>query len=334
MKTEVVRVDKKLKQLFNSEVLSEAAERFGIRPDTLRELNGFQNFVYAGIAGEREIILRIALRAHRDAAATRAELEFVTYLSESGLPVPKPVRSVTGEEIHLVHDEFVATAFERVPGRHVRIAEESNAYYEDLGRLVGRIHQMSRRYAPRQPRRYEWRENAFLTRFKSYCPPALHDSFDRILKEVSLLPQENDAYGLIHGDVSSGNYLNEGDRVHLIDFDQAEYSWFVSDIATPLFYEIPIPWVVDGERRKEIAKRFFVNFLNGYSAISGAVPDAWLKQIPLFLALKQAIVLSALYRSRDFQAPDWSGWDEQARRFYYGNMLNSAPYIDLDFSRI
>ncbi|OPA78330.1 hypothetical protein BVG16_10605 [Paenibacillus selenitireducens] len=74
---------------------------------------------------------------------------------------------------------------------------------------------------------------------------------------------------------------------NIIDFDDAEYSWLVSDIATPLFYEIPIPWV-----------------------------------------------LSALYRSRDFNAPDWSEWDEQTRRFYYFNLLNNTPYIDMDFSRM
>ncbi|MFB9324811.1 phosphotransferase enzyme family protein [Paenibacillus aurantiacus] len=326
-------MDKKLKLLFTPEVLREAAGRFGIRPDSLRDLNGFQNFVYAGMAGDREIILRLAPQAHRDEAAVRAELEFVAYLSEAGLPVPRPIPSVTGEEVHLVQDGFVVTAFEKVPGRHVRIAEESNLFYENLGRLVGRVHQLSRRYSPRQPRRYEWHENAFLTTFTTYCPSPLHDPLDRILKGVSRLPQEHDGYGLIHGDVSSGNYLNDGGSSYLIDFDQAEYSWYVSDIATPLFYEIPIPWVVGDELRKEITKRFFVNYLNGYSAVN-AVPDSWLKLIPLFLELKQAIVLSALYRSRDFQASDWSEWDEQARRFFYNNMLNNTPYIDLDFARL
>ncbi len=105
--------------------------------------------------------------------------------------------------------------------------------------------------------------------------------------EVSSLTKDKDTYGLIHGDISNGNYLNDGEKAHIIDFDEVEYNWFVSDIATPLFID-----------------------------------------------LRQARVLSALYRSRDFNSPDWSEWDEQARRFYYSNLLNNTPYIDMDFSRL
>ncbi|WP_218034871.1 MULTISPECIES: hypothetical protein [Paenibacillus] len=82
---------------------------------------------------------------------------------------------------------------------------------------------------------------------------------------------------------------------------RAEYNWFVSDIATPLFYEIPIPWVVSGYVRKEIAKRYYCNFLNGYCQ-ENTVIQAWLNKIPLFINFRQARVLAALYKSRDSNA--------------------------------
>ncbi|MFU1798644.1 hypothetical protein ACM1RC_32710 [Paenibacillus azoreducens] len=80
------------------------------------------------------------------------------------------------------------------------------------------------------------------------------------MTEVNDLPKE----GLIQGDISPGNYLNDKDKAFIIDYGETEYSWFVSDIATPLSYEIPIPWVVSGDVRKEIAKLYYSNFLNGY----------------------------------------------------------------------
>jgi Ser/Thr protein kinase RdoA (MazF antagonist) len=325
-------MDKKIKQLFNQDVLRQAAERYGIREDSMIDLNGFQNFVYSGMVGDREVILRIAHITHRNETLTKAELDFIMFLADSGLEVARPIKSLMGDLLDTIDDAFVITAFEKVPGRHANIAEESNGFYENIGQLVGKIHKLSLHYTP-QHLRYEWSDNAYLTSFKNYCPPELIDSFDRIIKEVSALSKDKDTYGLIHGDVSSGNYLNNGDKAHLIDFDRAEYNWFVSDIATPLFYEIPIPWVVNGEVRKEITKRFFSNFLNGYSKES-TVSEVWIKKIPLFIDLRQAIVLSALYRSRDFNGSDWSEWDEQARNFYYFNILNITPYIDLDFSRI
>ncbi|MBA2938897.1 phosphotransferase [Paenibacillus sp. CGMCC 1.16610] len=325
-------MDKNIKQLFNQDILRQAAECYGIREDSIIELNGFQNFVFSGLVGDREVILRIAHNAHRGELLTKAEIEFILFLAESGVKVAKPIQSLSGDLLHVIDHAFIVTAFEKVLGRNAKIAEESNSFYENIGQFVGKIHKYSLHYTP-QHFRYEWNENALLTSFKNNCPPELFNSFDRLIEEVSALAKDKNTYGLIHGDVSCGNYLNDGDNANIIDFDEAEYSWFVSDIATPLFYEIPIPWVVDGEVRKEITKRYFSNFLNGYCK-ENTISQEWLKKIPLFIDLRQARVLSALYRSRDFNAPDWSKWDEQARRFYYSNLLNSTPYIDLDFSRM
>jgi Ser/Thr protein kinase RdoA (MazF antagonist) len=325
-------MNKNIKQLFNQDILKQAAERFGIRKDSLIELNGFQNFVYGGLVGDREVILRIAHKKHRNEILTKAELDFILFLAESNVKVARPIRSIAGELLHTIDEAFIVTAFEKVSGRNARIAEESNTFYENIGKFVGRIHKHSLHYAS-QHLRYEWNNNALLASFKKYCPLELYSSFDRLIGEVSSLSKDKDTYGLIHGDVSCGNYLNDEDRANIIDFDEAEYSWYVSDIATPLFYEIPIPWVVDGKFRKEITKRFFSNFINGYCK-ENTISQEWLKKIPLFIDLRQARVLSALYRSRDFNAPDWSEWDEQARSFYYSNLLNNTPYIDLDFSRI
>lgn len=325
-------MDKGVKKLFTQDILRQAAERYGMREDSMIELNGFQNFVYSGIAGDREVILRIAHITHRNVTLTKAELDFIMYLAESGLKVSIPIQSLASDLIETIDEAFVVTAFEKAPGRNAKIAEESNIFYENIGQMVGKIHKLSLDYHP-QHLRYEWNDNALLASFKNYCPSELHESFDCLIGEVSALSKDKNTYGLIHGDISCGNYLNDGDNAHIIDFDEAEYSWFVSDIATPLFYEIPIPWVVDAEVRKEITKRFFSNFLSGYCK-ENTISQEWLKKIPLFINLRQARVLSALYRSRDFNAPDWSEWNEQARRFYYINLLNNTPYIDIDFSRL
>ncbi|WP_191804651.1 phosphotransferase enzyme family protein [Paenibacillus gallinarum] len=249
-------MDKKIKQLFKQDILKQAAEQYGVREDSLIKLNGFQNFVYSGVAGEQEVILRIAHISHRDELLTKAELEFIMFLADSNVKVAKPIQSLTGELIHVIDDAFVVTAFEKVAGRNAKIAEDSNTFYENIGQFVGKIHKFSHHYTPKHLR-YEWNDNALLASFKKYCPSELHNSFDRLIGEVSSLTKDKDTYGLIHGDISSGNYLNDGEKAHIIDFDEVEYNWFVSDIATPLFYEIPIPWVVEGEARKEITKRFF-----------------------------------------------------------------------------
>ncbi|APO43084.1 hypothetical protein BS614_02725 [Paenibacillus xylanexedens] len=322
-------MDKKIKLLFTKDILKESAQCFGIRENSIIELNGFQNFVYSGVVGNREVILRITHVTHRNELLTRAELDFIMFLADRGMKVARPIQSSSGDLIHIIDGSFIVTAFEKAPGRNAVIAEESNTFYENIGQMVGKIHKLSLNYSTQNPR-HEWSGNTLLESFKKYCPLELHSNYDRLINEISALPKEKNTYGLIHGDISPGNYLNDGDKAFIIDYDEVEYSWFVSDIATPLFYEIPIPWVVSGDVRKEIAKRYYCNFLNGYCK-EYTLSQSQLNKVPLFINLRQARVLAALYRSRDFNAPDWTEWYEQARRFYYENLLNNTPYIDMDF---
>lgn len=325
-------MDQTVKKLFSKEIVRQSAELFGIDQNSLENMNGFQNFVYSGVKGESNVVLRIAHMSHRSEELTLAELEFVSYLGHSGMSVCKPILSIKGELLHIVDNSFIVTVFEMAAGRHANIAEESDTFYGRIGTFTGDMHRLSKRFQS-QHNRYHWSENAYLTTFKKYCPQDLHDSFDQIIHDISILPKDSQSYGLIHGDISSGNYLNNQDYPQIIDFDQSEYSWFASDIATPLFYEIPIPWVVNESIRKDITKRFFSNFMNGYNKKHNR-SNEWLNTIPLFIDLRQVVVLSALYRSRDFRAQDWSEWDDQAMKFYRSNLLHRSPYIDLEFSEI
>ena len=84
-------MDKKIKQLFNQDILRQAAEHYGNREDSMIKLNGFQNFVYSGVARDHEVILRIAHITHRDESLTKAELEFIMFLAESCVKVAKPI---------------------------------------------------------------------------------------------------------------------------------------------------------------------------------------------------------------------------------------------------
>jgi amicoumacin kinase len=217
--------------------------------------------------------------------------------------------------------------------RRAEIAMESDIFYERIGSFAGQIHRMSMKYKPVHQRRKHWDSGDALTALKKHTPSDLHAKFDVIANEINALPREQESYGLIHGDLSIGNYLNYEDHPQIIDFDMCEYSWFASDIAIPLFYEIPIPWVVNEQIRKDITKRFYVNFMNGYSKYHNLSNDE-LRTIPLFINLRQAVVISALYGGRDFNASDWSKWDDEALKFFLNNVRNDIPYIDFDFAAI
>lgn len=87
--------------------------------------------------------------------------------------------------------------------------------------------------------------------------------------------------------------------ITLFDFDEAQYSWFVEDIAIPLYYLIYVYGGDEGkEERISQTSRFMDHFLKGYKQ-HNSIEDYWLKQIPLFLQLREVVVYTGMYRSSD-----------------------------------
>jgi Ser/Thr protein kinase RdoA (MazF antagonist) len=282
------------------------------------------------------VILRIAHISHRSKDMTLAEIEFISYLADSGMTVSKALLSNQGEYVEVIEQAencFIATAFEFAPGRRAEICVESDIFYERIGRFTGKMHKLSKKFSPIQ-KRYDWNDNASLTKFQNYVPnEMLQQKLELLISQIQSLSRDRDSFGLIHGDISPGNYLNHEDHPSIIDFDQCEYSWFASEIATSIFHETPIPFIITDENtRKAAAKRFFSNFFQGYSK-ENTLSRSSLEAIPLFINLRQAIVIGLKYRSFDMDNFDnWSDFSKEALTFNINNLINDIPYIDLDFT--
>lgn len=335
---EEIHIESAIKDKFTKEIFLEAAGRFGINFADMIELDGFQNFVFLGKRASIHVILRIAHSSHRSKNITLAEIEFISYLADSGMTVSKALLSNQGEYAEVIEEAdncFIATAFEFAPGRRAEICIESDIFYERIGRFTGKMHKLSKQFSPVQ-KRYDWNDNAAITKFKNYVPnEMLQQKLELIISQIQSLSRDRDSFGLIHGDISPGNYLNHEDYPSIIDFDQCEYSWFASEIATSIFHETPIPFVItDVHRRRTITKRFFSNFFQGYSK-ENSLSRSSLDAIPLFINLRQAIVIGLIYRSSEMGNFDnWSNWNKEALTFYINNIKNDIPYIDLDFTSL
>lgn len=333
-----IHIESSIKAKFTKEIYSEAAGRFGIKFADTIELDGFQNFVFLGKLELKNVILRIAHSSHRSKDMTLAEIEFISYLADSGMTVSKALLSNQGEYVEVIEQDdncFIATAFEFAPGRRAEICVESDIFYERIGMFTGKMHKLSKQFSPIK-KRYDWSDNAALTKFQDYVPDEmLQKKLELLVSQIQLLARDRDSFGLIHGDISPGNYLNHKEYPSIIDFDQCEYSWFASEIATSIFHETPIPFIVKDEHtRKTIVKRFFSNFFQGYSK-ENTLSVSSLEVIPLFINLRQAIVIGLKYRSLDISNFDnWNDWSREALTFQLNNIKNDIPYIDLDFTSL
>lgn len=142
------------------------------------------------------------------------------------------------------------------------------------------------------------------------------------------MPRDPDSYGLIHGDIHHNNFHVHKDELILFDFDECEYNWFVADIANPLFYATPLP--SDGrEQRYRTAKRFYDYFMEGYSK-ENVLDEYWLRRIPLFLRLREILVLSGAFRSLDFS--NLHPWSKEMIETTTMNIENDLPFVDIQFT--
>ncbi|UVI29189.1 phosphotransferase enzyme family protein [Paenibacillus spongiae] len=330
-------MDRAIRALLNNRILEESAGKFGFHPDDLTDLGGFQNFVYGAHRDAKHCVIRIAHSSHRSLAMTEAELNWISYLMNHGVRAAAPIRSIEGKwaaRINSGEDYFVATAFESAPGAKLdyRIYTEDSQWVRRLGRMIGRIHALTKAYRVQEgsPRRCDWYENHYLTRISSYVPASYEhvlEPIQRFLGEIRLLPQDPDSYGLIHGDIQLGNFHAHQDGLTLFDFDECEYNWLAADIANPLFYATPLK--SDGvELRNATAQRFYDNLMEGYCR-ENTLETYWLERIPLFLRLREILVYSGAFRSLDLN--NLHPWSKEMLDTTTSNLMNDLPYLAIRF---
>jgi Ser/Thr protein kinase RdoA (MazF antagonist) len=118
---------------------------------------------------------------------------------------------------------------------------------------------------------------------------------------LDTLPAQD--YGLIHGDFELDNLVWDGERVQVLDFDAAVYTWYAVDIATTL-QDVWFGADIAGADREQRLDWFF----RGYTEIS-PLPGGLRSMLPRFLklliAVKVARLLQAYSTTIDRSDPEW-----------------------------
>jgi len=289
---------REIQNRYTPDILSEALRRFGFALDSIKELEG-SAFVYEGLVDRQPHILKIIPgvwnTTEQITGSTReqllAEVDFVLYLAENDLPVARPVPSRQGKwvEVLPINDQacFLAYCFEKAPGNLYPDAAEVHfpkPVLVEWGRLSGRLHRLSEVYQPHPARRRLAWDTIDLLDFSTLVMPGqdlVHQRCAETLARLHALPQDPTSYGLVHGDFHHGNFLVDGGKLTLFDFDAASYFWYAGEMCVALDNCLPVP-------RSQVAKRrmyaldYLRHFLLGYRQ-ERPLGDFWLAQIPLFL---------------------------------------------------
>ena len=327
-------MDKRSRDCFTDEILAEALARYGIDPAALQLLGGFESFIYAFSRDEREYILRLSHSLRYSLEMIAGEVDWINYLAEGGIPVSRAVPSRAGrltEKIDAREGYFIAAAFEKAPGVPPRREDWENGLLGEIGRLLGSMHRLTRRYTPPSAavRRPDW-DMGLDTAAEDYLPAGeegVAQAWHALLTQIRRLPKNPDNYGLVHVDVHGGNFFVDQGKITLFDFGDCQYAWFAYDLAMAFFYAIPHR--CQKPEQKAFARQAFKELIDGYTQESPFDP-AWLETIPLFLKLREIDLYIVINRSLDLDHLD--PWTASFMRGRKANIENNLPYVDIPFT--
>jgi Ser/Thr protein kinase RdoA (MazF antagonist) len=248
---------------------------------------------------------RAVLRVHRSGYHSDAELDsefiWMRALAAAGIPVPRVIRSRRGRDFEVIAMPTTDGArqidvFEWIDGRQLGSVESGLSgegsviadQYQMIGAIAARMHNHAAGWQyPTGFRRHAWDtaglvgEQPFWGRFWELAAltpgqkSLLLRARAKIAGELAVYGTKPDRYGLIHADLVPENLLVDGNRVQVIDFDDAGFGWHLFELATSLYF-------ITGDSIYPTARE---SLIRGYRT-ERKMTDEALEWLPLFLAVR------------------------------------------------
>lgn len=277
------------------------SELYGLEGYDIRLIpphEGGRNVVYTcEKEGSLSKILRIAFLPDRSRNDFLGEVEYVRYLFDHGGSVSNVISSRKGnllEEITHNNHTFFICLFEKAKGNmlvenHYRYREGApiTEYYYNCGKVLGKLHQISKGYTPVH-RRFH-----FFDRFNAeYIDKLIPDSLSmlkvkltELLTTLEGLDRNQETFGMIHFDYNDGNYSIDYDtgQITVYDFDNSCFGWYMFDLAS--IWGNGVGWIQfepDAGKRRKFMDDYFETVLAGYRSET-KIEESMLDMLPLFI---------------------------------------------------
>ncbi|URN95735.1 MAG: phosphotransferase [Candidatus Pristimantibacillus lignocellulolyticus] len=260
--------------------------------------DGGRNVVYiCEKEGEDAKILRISYLSDRSREDILGEVEYIRYLFEHGGNVSDVVISRQGnmlEEITYNNYTIFVCLFKKARGKmfvennyRYREGVPISEYYYNCGKVLGKLHQISKGYTPVH-RRYSFFDK-FNTEYLNRLIPdslfLLKEKLIEILDTLNGLDNNQDNFGMIHFDYNDGNYSIDFDtgQITVYDFDNSCFGWYMYDLAD--LWISGMGWIQfepDVNKRKKFMDDYFETVLEGYRSET-MIEDSMLDKLHLFI---------------------------------------------------
>lgn len=239
------------------------------------------NLVYRFESGGKGFYLRITHPLIRPRLELDAAIDFQGYLFECAVPVCQPIFSKAGHYVEEIHQDdflFLTRVSAEVPGKIIHFNHTNNQVYKTWGKTLATLHNRALHYQSKQHQFKSWTD--LWNETASYLNSEeciIKEEYHAINNWIKTFQQTPDNFGLTHGDHRMGNVLYDGKEVHIIDFDEPIYHWFLADIARPFLELSPLTF-------SECLQKFEW-YLDGYQSIR-PLSQTDLKNISWFSRMK------------------------------------------------
>jgi len=283
-------------------ILNLAAEQYGFDKEKLRFIGDSCNKIYAFQKNDIWYILRISERSAPFAHLTRAELDWMDFLSKNGINVPSPLLTIKNERLIAVQENekyYIICAYTAFAGQNDYQHWNKNdpnlwnsAIFYNWGKQMGDMHRLTKDYMSSNDIDVRPHFNRFdLVDSVKSCP-SVNKIAEDLIGEMDSLPKDRDSYGLIHADMHQWNFLIRDGEINVFDFDDSLYGWFALDIGIALYHALW--WGRTNDTGYDFTKDIIKSFINGYLS-ANQLSDFWLSKIPLFMRYRQICKFSWYY---------------------------------------
>jgi Ser/Thr protein kinase RdoA (MazF antagonist) len=271
-------------------------EGYEIHPVKAHE--GGRNVVYTcEKEGAAAKIIRITLLDDRSREDLLGEVEYIKYLFEHGASVSEVISSQKGnllEEITCKDHSYYVCVFKKARGKllvennyRYREGIPIDEYYYNCGKVLGKMHQLSKGYNPVH-RRYSFFDKYNAEYINKLIPNSLSllkEKLLELLRTLEGLDRNRASFGMVHFDYSDGNYMIDfaTGQITVFDFDNSCFCWYMYDLANVWTHGVGwIQFEGDAGKRKSFMEDYFETVLTGYRSET-EIDDSMLEKLTLFI---------------------------------------------------
>lgn len=234
-------------------VVAQALEQWHLKGATYHLVAARENAVFKVTHGLQTFALRLHRKGYRTDAELWSELQWMAAMGAAGISVPAPVKSITGQVLHVL-DGTQVDVLAWLTGTTLDAAPTGRAdVFRQLGTKMAHLHDASDAWSkPDGFTRCRWDRDGLVG------PDPL---WGRFWENPSLSPEDEILFckfrdtanvalhklekhidtGLIHADLVPANVMVDGSTLHLIDFDDGGFGFRLFDIATALLKHMDAP---------------------------------------------------------------------------------------------